>query len=703
MAAFDPGAAQASNCGLFMRVVLLALLVAREGTCQQLRQVVFELIESQPSGTYVGDISKASGIERQVSPAELRTLRYKFLNPNNLQTASLFSINSENSVIYTSAMIDRESICKLDEVCIISFDVTVTSTKTPFFEILNVRIKIKDINDNAPRFPTDEVTLFISEDANVKSEYKINGATDSDRGTGNSVERYDMQSDYDTFSLDVDRNLDGTWSLKIVTNSQLDRERRDHYRFLIVAKDGGTPPLSGTLTVNVNVTDANDNSPVFTQNVYDVSVQEHALVGSVVGHVLAKDRDAGQNAKITYRFSSRRASKVGDLFFIDSQSGEIKVKDRLEYESGSSFEAIVEASDRGNPPQVAQAILILRILDAGNDPPKIEINPVTDRTGSTMTLSEGAEIGLVVAHVQTTDKDQGLNGVVECRSLDESFRVERFEGRGYLVRVAKALDREAKQEHNVTVECQDSGSPPLPATSSFQIRLLDENDNNPRFEKQIYRGNLTEDNKIGEFVLRVTARDMDHGINAMLIYSISLEEQDSMFQIHHETGEITAAAVFDRETLSQVQFMVKAVDEGVPPRTGSASVIIDIVDKNDNAPYFKSSLEFEIPEKLEGGTKVGQLEAGDDDEGRNAEVQFMELTTDSRLLQVPFVVLSDGTINTDRMLIKAERETYEMIVVAKDGGNPPLNTTAMVRIRVIDSNDNPPIIEFPNRRTTLSL
>ena len=277
---------------------------------------------------------------------------------------------------------------------------------------------IIDINDNAPRFPNDEVTLYIPEDANVKSQYKINGAIDADKGEGHAVEKYDIRTNDDTFSLDVEHNLDGTWGLKIVTNRQLDREQRDHYRFQIVARDGGTPPLSGTVTVNVNVTDANDNSPVFTKNIYNVEVKEDAVQGSSVGRVVATDKDAGQNAQITYRFSPRRSGAVDELFYIDTQSGEIKVKSPLQYHSGSIFETIVEARDRGNPPQAAQAILILSILDMGNNPPKLTINPVTDKTGNTVVLSEGAEINSVVAHVQTMDRDDGMNGVVSCESLN---------------------------------------------------------------------------------------------------------------------------------------------------------------------------------------------------------------------------------------------------------------------------------------------
>ncbi|KAL8593351.1 hypothetical protein ACOMHN_063984 [Nucella lapillus] len=683
------------------RGIVLLLLYFHLGdlSAQSFRSAEFQLTESQPSGTYVGDIAQASGISLYVSPAELATFRYKFLNPNNLQTASLFSINGDSGVIYTSAMIDRESVCMYEDTCVIDFDVTVTSTTTSFFQIIKVRVQIIDINDNSPRFPNDEVTLYIPEDATRNSKFKINGAVDSDKGVGFAVEKYDMRTDDDTFSLEVEHNLDGTWGLKIVTRVELDREKRDHYRFLIVARDGGKPPLSGTLTVNVNVTDDNDNAPVFTNNIYNLNVNENAEVGSPVGKVVATDKDIGQNGQLTYRFSPRRRSRVDELFFVDTQSGEIKVKSPLEYHSGNIFETIVEVRDSGNPPQAAQAILILSILDVGNNPPKLTINPITDKTGNAISLSEGAEIGSVIAHVEAEDNDEAENGVVHCQSLDPFFKVETFEGqgRGFLVRVAKELDRESQQVHNVTIQCQDRGTPPLYASDSFLIRLTDENDNNPRFERQIYRANISENNKMGEFVLRVLARDSDVGLNSRLTYYISMEERDSTFVINHDTGEITAAEVFDRETLSQVTFTVRAVDEGRSPRTGSASVVVSILDKNDNKPYFKSSMEFEVPEKLDSGIRVGQLQAEDDDEGINAQVQFMELTADlASLQQVPFIVLSDGTIRTDRVLHKSDREEYTMRVVAKDRGMPPLNTTGEVKIRVVDSNDNEPIIEFPN-------
>ena len=659
----------------------------------------FQLVEGEASGTYVGNIAKSSGLIEILSTSELSAVRYRFYDRRNLQTASSFSINSDNGMLYTSALIDRESVCPYQTTCIINFDVIATSANTLLFEIIGVRVNIVDINDNEPRFPSNMVTLYIPEDASVLSEYKIDGAVDPDKGKEYSVKHYDLRSRTDVFSLEVENRLDGSECLKIITNKRLDREDENSYRLYIIAMDGGNPSLSGTLTVNVKVTDVNDNSPSFSKNIYDVDVNENAVIGSSIGQVSAMDKDSSQNAKITYRFSPHRSTEVDKLFYIDSHSGELKVKGHLAYYSGEIFETIVEARDQGNPPRTAQSILLLTIKDISNDPPKISIIPVTDITGSIILLSEGAEINSIVAHIQILDRDEGMNGVVSCASHDPFFGVDSFEGRGggFLLKVTGQLDREVKHEHNVTIQCTDAGSPALSTNDSLMVRLLDENDNNPRFERQIYCTNFTENNRMGELVVRVFASDLDLGFNSRISYHISIDDKDSMFFIDHGNGEISATSVFDRETISQITFAVHAVDEGSPSRTGSATVVVNISDQNDNTPYFTSSLDFEVPEKHDSSTLVGRLSAHDNDEGLNGHVQFMQLgDQSSEFKEKPFVIMLDGTILTDEILYKSINDRYSIEVLARDNGLPQLSTSAIVNIRVIDSNDNKPIILFPS-------
>lgn len=339
-------------------VVITLSLHLNASFAQDFNKIEFHIKEQQPSGTEVGSILRAARLDQdqEVEPNELYSLRYSFLNQNPNQaedTTSLFSVKQETGIIYTTVMIDRERICELRKTCSVEFEVTVTSKRSSLFKIIEVRIDIEDINDNSPRFPRDEVTLFVPESFSVNKELTIVGATDKDTDADNSVYDYQLISDYpDLFSLKPERKLDMTWDLRLVLLSKLDRERQDHYVLTIIAKDNGIPQRSGSVKVHINVTDDNDNKPVFSENIYYIKVLEKAEIGTVVGQVNATDADRGMNAALTYRFSPSKSAEVKDLFYIDSQSGEIKVKKELQYEAGKEFETVVEASDRGNPPQV---------------------------------------------------------------------------------------------------------------------------------------------------------------------------------------------------------------------------------------------------------------------------------------------------------------------------------------------------------------
>ncbi|CAG5134782.1 unnamed protein product [Candidula unifasciata] len=661
-------------------LALTVTIFCYQGYSQQYGQVEFRIKEQMPSGTNVGNIRDKARIADKVPKNELSSLSFKFLNPNNLlQTASLFSINSDNGAIYTTAMIDRESICQFQKNCNVEFEVTVTSTISKFFEIVSVRIVIEDINDNAPRFQNEEVTLHISESVNVNSEFRIAGATDKDNDDENSVRKYEMKSEYnDMFELKSEMKLDWTWDLSIVVLKPLDRETKDHYVLCIIAKDNGNPPRSGNVTVHINVTDTNDNPPVFTENTYEVSV------GAVVGQVKALDADINMNGEVTYKFSPTRSSQIEDLFYIDTLSGEVKVKNPLQYEAGKSFETIVVASDRGNPPRASQAILIINVIDVGNTPPRISVNPVPNPEGNILFLTEASPLETVVAHVRTDDRDTGLNGVVDCSSRSPKFKVRRFEGSGFLVEISKPLDRETEEELNVTIVCEDRGVPKLSALGWFVIKLTDANDNDPVFTKTIYRANLTENNRKGERILYVKAFDKDIGDNANIRYSFSVDGEEPSFIIDPVTGEITAGQEYDRETVSQVQ--------------GKTSVIVDIIDQNDNTPYFTSSLEFQVAENLPAGSRVDTLEAKDRDDGQNAEVVFYMPDDSFRMsTSIPFVVLPNGVIKTDSILDKDKQSLYTFPVVVKDRGKPPRSSSATATVHVIDSNDHKPVFIFPTK------
>ncbi|XP_050416615.1 protocadherin-9 [Patella vulgata] len=656
------------------------------------QDIIFHLLEQKQSGTLVGNVATASGVAEDVSDAEFRNLVYSFLNPSNLETAALFSINSQTGAIYTTAMIDRERICKLSLLCEIEFDVTIQSTTTTFLKLLTVKIVIDDVNDNQPLFPNNEATLYIPEAVTPGSKFRIDGASDKDTGKSNSLLSYRLVSSSTRFSVDAEEKLDGSSDVRITVLKALDREKRDSYTLYIVATDSGTPPLSGTLTLHINVTDNNDNVPVFRKPNYNINVAENTAIRSKIGSIEATDRDIGDNGKVSYRFSPLRSSKLEELLSLDKLTGALTVKSPLQYESGKTYDTIVEATDSGNPPQVSQTTLVVNIIDVGNNPPQVQLNLASPVNNNTVLLSENSRVGTFVGHIKVDDRDPGDNGKVSCSVEDPKFGVQNLAGKGYALLLNKPLDREGQTQHNVRVVCEDSGSPKLSSSTSFVVMVTDENDNAPVFQKSTYYANVSEKAAKGTFVIKVSATDPDLGVNSHFIYRLSWDA-DSLFEVDPDTGVITTVGEYDRETTPKMTFTAKAIDQGRTALIGIATVVINIVDENDNTPIIKEeSLRLRVLENLHSGSVVGKIEATDADVGDNGKLIFLPRESNP---SIPFAVFNDGVIRTDRVLDRETKSHYEFDIVVQDNGREPRKATGHVVVDIIDDNDHTPTIEFP--------
>ncbi|ESO93963.1 hypothetical protein LOTGIDRAFT_51683, partial [Lottia gigantea] len=649
--------------------------------------------EEQPKGTYVGSVAEKSRVAEEVSPEELSLLEYSFLNPSNAQDNALFRIDGNNGNVYTTRRIDREVICENSLYCEREVMVTVKSSVISHLKLYTIKFIIVDINDNQPTFSTDVITLYIPESAIVGTKYAIEGAVDKDMGPNNSIQSYELLKPNSAFGIESERKLDGSSIVKIVLLRRLNRENRDLYNFFVVAKDGGSPQKTGSVTINVNVRDINDNKPVFRRQKYNFNVKENTGVNSIIGRVKATDKDIGENGRVSYRFSPLRPGRLEDLLSINPVSGELTVKSQLQYESGKSYQTIVEAADNGNPPQVSQTVLHVRIVDTGNNPPKLKLNLQSPVNADTILLKEGSKIDMFVGHIKVEDRDPGSNGVVICRSENPFFRVQKLESKGYALMISKVLDREDTDKHKVDIICEDSGTPRLSSYVSFNVEVTDVNDMAPKFLRSSYNASVTEGMGEGVEVLRVKALDLDLGVNSQFIYQLTWDS-NSMFKIDYDTGIITTNAVFDRETMTQVKFTVKAVDQTDKSLVGTTTVIVDILDVNDNTPTIEAdSLRIEVPENIPIGGDVGKLIGRDLDAGKNARLSFRLTDTDPR---IPFVVFKDGTIRTSRQLDREALDHYEFDVTVSDDGDYPLSSGGHVRVHLLDVNDNHPVIEFPN-------
>lgn len=651
----------------------------------------FTLQEEEPLGTLVGNIPKESSLGNNMTDQEFQSLKYDFLDQTKM--ASLFTINNDNGNIYTAVVIDRETECSFKEVCSLDFDVMVRSSVSTKYEIISVNILILDINDKSPTFQPDVITVQISESEAIGTTIGVEGATDSDSSAINRIQSYKIVPSDGPFGLNATKK-DGGYILKLVLRRILNREQINSYQVSIVAYDGGLNPNSGTLSVTVEVTDDNDNSPVFTQSVYEAKVREGVKMGTSVLRVSASDADEGKNAEIRYHFSPTQSDldEIKKIFAINDTSGDVLVVGDLVYEAGKVYEISIEATDLGQQPTVSQCIVRITVEDFGNNPPIVRVNFLSSNSIGMVNVSESSKPGLVIAHVNVEDTDSGSNGIVTCDISDSSFALEAVQGKGYVVLIKLDLDRESKAVHNVTVTCQDQGTPVLMSASHFLVRVEDENDHSPQFKQAMYFSAINENNAVGDYIVQVLAVDDDVGINAAIRYQLH-SDSHNMFAINPETGVITANQRFDRETNLFYKFTVIAMDGGSPPQSSTASVLLNISDINDNPPVFEvAEFQFFVMENSDPNTNIGSVSATDKDEGKNGDLVF----TLSPNSQVPFTVHTDGSIVSTKSLDRELSSKYSFKVWAHDLGTPSLSSQITVNVLVGDSNDNAPIIVYPS-------
>ncbi|XP_053399722.1 protocadherin-11 X-linked-like [Mercenaria mercenaria] len=672
-----------------VKVILLTVTILMTVSSAVSETFEFRMQEEQKAGYVVGNILEQYKSDRD-------ELRFTLMRQGNAYE-SYFEVEEISGNLTTKQIIDREVLCEFTNICQVSLDVAAqTVLNDGFFDVVNILIIVEDINDNAPTFSESSFNLPLSESVLTGSTITVEGARDKDTSDKYSLQTYDLQPTIPgenlPFQFNFSKKLDGSSTINLIVKEKLNREEKDSYQFYIVAKDGGSPPKEGNLLVNVSVTDINDNNPVFEKSSYDITVNEDVNVNDVILTLKVSDDDLGMNGEVRFRLSSFQPKNNLKYFSIDETLGHLKIKEKLNANAGDTFRLIVEATDLGNPSLTTQAFVHVSVLDTSNSAPEIHLNLLTNANYST--ISEYANIGAVVAHVAIVDHDTGRNGNVNCSVLSDVFGLQRYDVHEYKVIVSRSLDRERAATHNVSIRCEDKGVPPLSNTNTFLVHINDENDNPPRFRQQRYFSSIDENNEIGDKITTVSAFDLDSGNNSVISYSVAPASSKYAY-VDPKTGLVMANKVFDKESKEGqgISLTIYCKDNGVPALTGTTSVIVTINDQNDEKPVFDQTLfRFWLDENLPADTSVDRLSAKDKDKNSNALTKYSLKSGQS---EVPFVVLEDGVIKTNRELDREEKDEYTFDVVATDVGNESLFNVAKVTVFIVDKNDNNPVIQYP--------
>ncbi|XP_077354920.1 protocadherin-7b isoform X3 [Festucalex cinctus] len=625
--------------------------------------------------------------------------------------------------------IDREKLqqCQMifdENECFIDFEVSVIGPAQSWVDLFEGKVIISDINDNTPSFPSPVLTLSVEENRPIGTLYLLPTATDRDFGR-NGIERYELIQDsgensrrssgdsysgkrrFDegasrssVFELQVADTSDGEKQPQLIIKGALDREQRDSYELTLRVRDGGDPPRSSQAILRVMITDVNDNSPRFEKSVYEADLLENSSPGAPILQLKAADADVGVNGQIEYVFGAATES-VRRLLRLDESLGWLSVLHRIDREEVSQLRFTVMARDRGQPPKMDKATVVLNIKDENDNVPAIEIRKIGRifLKDGIANVAEDVVVDTPIALVQVSDRDQGENGIVTCTVVgDVPFQLKpasEMEGeqnkKKYFLHTSAPLDYEAMQEYNVVIVAVDSGSPSLASNNSLIVKVGDTNDNAPVFNLNVVEVSFSENNAPGERVTTVAANDADSGKNAEISYSLD-SSVNGIFAIDADSGDIRVNTILDREQTERYEFKVIAKDKGVNTLQGSATVVVLVADKNDNEPKFMQDVfTFYVKENLEPNSPVGMVTVIDADKGQNAEMSlFIEEEEEI------FSIENDtGTIFSTLSFDREQKTTYTFRVKAVDGGEPPRSATATVSLFVMDDNDNAPTVTFP--------
>uniref|UniRef100_A0ACB8FGC9 Bahd acyltransferase n=1 Tax=Sphaerodactylus townsendi TaxID=933632 RepID=A0ACB8FGC9_9SAUR len=435
-----------------------------------------------------------------------------------------FSVDRASGIIILEHPLDRE-IQPSYNVSVKASDQGIVQSLSSF---ATVTITVLDINDNPPVFERRDYLVTVPEDTSPSAEILSVFATSKDIGTNAEI-TYLIRSGNEKAKFRINST---TGSISII--ELLDYEMCKDFYLVVEAKDGGSPALSAVTTVNINVTDINDNAPRFSQEVYSAVISEDASVGDSVIALIAEDLDSPSNGQI--HFSIINGDRDNE-FSIDPSLGLIKVKKRLDRERVSGYSLVVQARDSGIPPLSASVTVNVDISDVNDN------SPIFTPANYTAVIQENKPVGTSILQLVVADKDSLHNGPPFAFSILAGNEEEEFtlDPQGIL-RSAVTFTHRVATEYVLCVQAKDSGKPQQASQTYIQIRVIEESIHKPTaIPLEIFIVTM-EDDFPGGVIGKIHATDQD--MYDVLTYGLK-SEQKSLFKVNHHDGKIIALGGLD--------------------------------------------------------------------------------------------------------------------------------------------------------------
>ncbi|XP_019377032.1 PREDICTED: cadherin-10 isoform X3 [Gavialis gangeticus] len=454
---------------------------------------------------------------------------------------TLFIIDEKTGDIHATRRIDRE------EKAFYTLRAQAINRRTlrPVEPESEFVIKIHDINDNEPTFPEEFYTASVPEMSVVGTSVVQVTATDADDPSyGNSARViYSILQGQPYFSVEPETGIIRT------ALPNMNRENREQYQVVIQAKDmgGQMGGLSGTTTVNITLTDVNDNPPRFPQNTIHLRVPESSPVGTAIGSVKATDADTGKNAEVEYRIIDGDGTDMFDIMTQkDTQEGIITLRKPLDYETRRLYTLKIEAENTHVDPRFYylgpfKDTTIVKISVEDIDEP-----PVFSRSSYLFEVHEDIEVGTIIGTVMARDPDSASSPIRfsldRHTDLDRVFNIHSGNGSIY---TSKPLDREISQWHNLSVIAAEMNNLKDTTRVPVYVRILDVNDNAPQFAV-FYDTFVCENARAGQLIQTISAVDKDDPLGGQKFF-FSLAAVNPNFTVQDNEVIVVLFAALKRQ------------------------------------------------------------------------------------------------------------------------------------------------------------
>ncbi|MGH0128246.1 UNVERIFIED_CONTAM: hypothetical protein FKN15_011275 [Acipenser sinensis] len=573
---------------------------------------------------------------------------------------------------------------------------------------VNINIIVLDANDNAPVFSQSvyKAALF---------ENSLNGV---------------LVTSVNATDLDADTNGDITYSFSHISDEahsgtvyaarSFDYEQIREFQIHIKAQDGGSPPLSSNVTVNIFVQDQNDNAP---QVLYPVQTEGSLLaemvprsadVGYLVTKLVAVDADSGQNAWLSYKLH-----KATDrtLFEVGLQNGEIRTLRQVVDKDAVKQRLVVLVEDNGQPSRSATVNVNVAVADSF---PEVlsEFSDFTQDKDYNENLTFYLVVSLATVSFLFIVSIIILLSVKFCKwrhpalfykstnrnlpVIPSSYYPPRYADVGetgtlrhvYNYEVCLTTDS-GKSEFKYIRPCSQSLVNVDPSEAETMPRVLEKNliqDTDPTTQNEI-RLEISELALPGTRFLLESAVDPDVGVNALESYILNPTDH---FRLKTSSGsskyvEMVLQTALDREKQGEHFLVLTAVDGGTPPRSGTVQIRIIVLDANDNAPVFSQAVyKASVLEHSVKGTLVTTVTATDADIGSNKEITYFFTHITDNISEMFELDPDTGEIRIAGQVDFEKQNMYEINIQAKDSGG--LTDSSNVIIEIVDVNDNAPVL-----------